>query len=224
MKKVLELVTGTNGFVIKTDEKDISSIVVIIASGSEPRSIELTGQSKVMGKKLFYEIKDIPPLQREDTFMIIGSGDAAFDYALNLANRAKRVDILMRSGNPKCLSLLEERVKLQDNIFIHPDILAERVEEKDGEIRFHCAGKEEDATFSATYGLLACGRDPNLAFLSEEMKNRLEFKGEGETNISGLFIGGDVKSGHFRQVGIAVGDGILCAMKAQDHISEEKKK
>jgi thioredoxin reductase (NADPH) len=222
--KVLELRTDSNGFVIKTNEKEISSHIVIIASGSQPRDIELSGQSELLGKKLFYEIKDIPTLQREDTFVIIGSGDAAFDYALNLANRTKRVDILMRSVHPKCLSLLKDRVDLMDNIFIHPNTNSNSVMEHDGELRFQCKHDGEDETFSSTYGLLACGRDPNLKFLSEEMKNRLEFQGEGESNIPGLFIGGDVTSGHFRQVGIAVGDGILCAMKAQDHLTKERRK
>ncbi len=223
-QQVTELGIATNGFLIRTDINEVLSHIVIIASGSEPKNIELSGQSPLLGKKLFYEIKDIPTLQREDTFVIIGSGDAAFDYALNLSNRVKRVDILMRSVHPKCLSLLKDRVDLMDNIFIHPDTYSNSVKEHEGELRFRCEHDGEAMTFSSTYGLLACGRDPNLKFLSKEMKNRLEFKGEGETNIPGLFIGGDVTSGHFRQVGIAVGDGILCAMKAQDHLSEEKKK
>jgi thioredoxin reductase (NADPH) len=224
LQEVLDLRTDPSGFIIMTNKDEITSKAVIIASGTVPRDIGLSGQSQFIGKKLFYEIKDIPSLLGEETLVIIGSGDAAFDYALNASKGAKRVDILMRSVHPRCLPLLEERVKLRDNIFINPDTQPQVISEEEGKILMICAQKEKEVTFSSDYGLIACGRDPNLCFISKEMQDHLEFKVKGDTNIPGLFIGGDVNSGHFRQVGIAVGEGILCAMKAQEFLKEENKK
>jgi thioredoxin reductase (NADPH) len=224
IRQVMALKVESNGFTLKTDNEEISSYSVIIASGTKPKDIGIVGQSPLFGRKLFYEIKDIPPPQREDTYMIVGAGDAAFDYALNLSDKVKRVDILMRGIRPKCLSLLEERARLRENIFIHPNTQPNSIEETEGKIRMDCIKEGKEQPILSHYGLIACGRDPNLDFLSSEMRKRLTIEGECETNSPGLFIGGDVRHGHNRQTGIAIGDGILCAMKVQDYLAEESEK
>lgn len=213
----------SHGYSLISDENEIVSSSVIIASGTTPKDIGLRGQSELLGRKLFYEIKSIPPIQMEDTFVIIGSGDAAYDYALNLSDKVKRVDIINRNPRSKCLILLKERVKQRKNIFVHHDTLPYEIEENDDKIEIRCTKKNKKETFSSQYGLIACGREPNLNFVSNEMKKRLEFLGDGETNFPGLFIGGDVTHGKFRQTGIAVGDGIICAMKAQEFLEGEHK-
>ena len=59
------------------------------------------------------------------------------------------------------------------------------------------------------YVLIACGREPKGELLQENFK---------EKNISGFFIAGDVKTSKFRQVGIAVGDGIYTAMSIEEYL------
>ena len=52
--------------------------------------------------------------------VIVGSGDAAFDYALNLG-RKNKVIILNRGDKPKCLPLLWERAQKVANITYQDD-------------------------------------------------------------------------------------------------------
>ena len=42
---------------------------------------------------------------------IIGAGDAAFDYAINLVSKNNEVTILNRGGKRKCLPLLWKRIE-----------------------------------------------------------------------------------------------------------------
>jgi thioredoxin reductase (NADPH) len=208
-------------FTLNTDEEEFESRVVIVATGTIPKGIELEGQSCLIGKKLFYEIKDIPPPEREDSFGVIGGGDAAFDYALNLSKDVSKVDIIFRSDKAKCLSLLEDRVRKSKNISVHPKTLTLSVEEEGDRIAVKCRSGGKELTFTSDYTLIACGRKPNLSLLPEEMRESLVIREDGATNIPGLFIAGDVRRGHFRQTGIAVGDGILCAMSAVNFLGDE---
>jgi thioredoxin reductase (NADPH) len=221
-KEEVKKVSYENGtFTLNTDKEEFESQVVIVATGTIPKGIELEGHSCLIGKKLFYEIKDIPKPEREDSFVVIGGGDAAFDYALNLSKDVEKVDIIFRSDKAKCLSLLEDRVREGKNINVHPKLLTLSVEEEEDRVVVKCKSEGKELTFTSDYTLIACGRNPNRAILPEEIRESLVIQDDGTTNIPGLFIAGDVRRGHFRQTGIAVGDGILCAMSAVNFLRGE---
>jgi thioredoxin reductase len=71
---------------------------------------------------IYYEVYDLLPVAGKHV-AIIGGGDAAFDYALNLGRR-NRVTILNRGNSPKCLPLLAERVQLVPEITYLDNICA----------------------------------------------------------------------------------------------------
>jgi thioredoxin reductase len=214
-KEIKVLVPADGSFQLRADSGEENSKVVILATGTHPQPIELIGVEPLFDRKIFYEIKDIPQSQREDSYMIIGGGDAAFDYALNLSKRAARVDILFRSVNPRCLPLLQERVALRENIKIHPETSVLEVKEENEQLVFPCTSGDKPISFTSDFALIACGRAPNLEVIPEEIRNTFLINDDGTTDFPGLFVAGDVRRGQFRQAGIAVGDGILSAMKAE---------
>ena len=57
--------------------------------------------------------------------------------------------------------------------------------------------------------LIACGRNPNTELINKNYKENI---------IPGLFIAGDVRTGEFRQTGIAVGEGISTAMRIEEFL------
>jgi thioredoxin reductase (NADPH) len=68
--------------------------------------------------------------------------------------------------------------------------------------------------FHSNYILIAVGREPCIEYLPLYDLKKIE-------KIPGLFLAGDIKRGDFRQVGIAVGDGLLAAMQAIKYLDEE---
>jgi thioredoxin reductase (NADPH) len=153
--------------------------------------------------------------------VIIGGGDCAFDYALNIASEVKSVEIIFRGKHPKCLPLLSERAATIENIRPRPKLLPKSFEEKGGIIT-KCTSDSGEINFHSDYVLIATGREPNIDFLPELMD--IEINEDGGCTIPGLFIAGDVRRGKKRQVGISVGDGIICAMSALEFLTGEEKK
>ncbi|UCE73875.1 MAG: NAD(P)/FAD-dependent oxidoreductase [Methanomassiliicoccales archaeon] len=223
-KEVIKISPQKGLFKLITDDDEIISQAVIMATGTTPKSIDIQGQTPLIGRKLFYEIKNIPPPKKGDIVMIIGGGDAAFDYALNIAKDVERVDIIYRSEKDKCLALLRERVKDRSNIHVHPTTKPLTVREEKEHVIVKCESQGKEIVFPSDYVLIACGRRPNLKVLSEDMVRDLSIGENGGTNIPGLFIAGDVKRGRYRQTGIAVGDGILCAMSVVDYLMGDERK
>lgn len=129
------------------------------------------------------------------------------------------MDIIFRGKHPKCLPLLSERAKAIENIRPHPKLLPQAFEETEDVIT-KCSSDSGDIEFHSDYVLVAAGREPNIDFLPELVE--FEINEDGGCIIPGLFIAGDVRRGKKRQMGISVGDGIICAMSALEFLSGEE--
>ena len=74
----------------------------------------------------------------------------------------------------------------------------------------------EKKVLEVDFAVAACGREKQLDCLTANLsRNRTELERSGL-----LYFAGDVANGSFRQVGIAVGDGIRAAMKMAKKILE----
>ena len=205
-----------NSFVLHTTKDTLEASIVVIATGTEPKKLDGIAISKDVEDLLFYEVY---PLREEKggEIVIVGAGDAAFDYALNLS-RNNQVVILNRRATPKCLPLLFERVQRAKNIsYLENASLKEvwRTERGLGLKYRRNAGEEK---LSADFLLAAIGREPNLGFLSKKIeKNLYQLQNAGK-----IYIIGDVTNGICRQVSIAAGDGIRTAMRIYNSAHSQK--
>jgi thioredoxin reductase (NADPH) len=214
--EVDKIVPMSHGFNLITSDGEVEAKTVVLATGTRPTEAGISGENGYKDKHLFYEVRDIPRDNGAE-YVIVGSGDAAFDYALNLSKNAHKIDIVYRSSEPKCIGLLLERVKETPNITLHPNTEPDILIEDNGKMKLSCNTPEGNADFEADYILIACGREPNS----------VEVEGLGhvsESRFPGLHVVGDVKRGKYRQVSIAVGDGVHAAMAIADYLvrGEEK--
>jgi thioredoxin reductase (NADPH) len=182
---------------------------LILATGTEPCPIEIP-VPKGAARRVYSEV--YPLLEKRDLqVLIVGGGDAAFDYALNLARLGWRVTILNRSDSVRCLPLLWTRVQDCPDIGYLPntEILSVEEDRQGKKLTALCASPEGITELTADYLLFAIGRRPSLSILS------LGLQQQSETLIQQglLHLVGDVKNGIFRQTAIAVGDGLRAAMQ-----------
>jgi thioredoxin reductase len=150
--------------------------------------------------------------------MIAGSGDAAFDYALNLSRR-NRVTIIIRGNDTKCLPLLMERAIQSPDITINYNTTVQAVTEiLGGGLAIDCVTSSGRTQYTCDLLLGALGRTPNLGFVQQVIlddRSQLERRGL-------LYLIGDVTNGIYRQTAIAVGQGIQCAMRIYQFFEERR--
>ncbi|MGQ9534844.1 MAG: NAD(P)/FAD-dependent oxidoreductase [bacterium] len=190
-------------FVIKSNRRIYKVSVVVIASGTVPEKLSLKYPASAE-HKIFYEIDELKNIHNKK-IIIIGSGDAAFDYALSLAKN-NQVIILNRSERFKCLPILYSRAIANDNIYIYSSIVVKSVKIKKESLRLECSNNRD---ISGDFLIIAIGRRANLDFLNGRLKN--EFKKLEKQHK--IYIIGDAKNKIYRQTGIAIGDGIKTAME-----------
>ncbi|MBN2244230.1 MAG: NAD(P)/FAD-dependent oxidoreductase [Candidatus Aminicenantes bacterium] len=194
-------------FLINTSDRIFLSRFLVVASGTKAKTLDpLLYQDEVQGK-IHTEIHIVRTV-KDKTIGIIGGGDAAFDYSLTLSAR-NSVIIFNRSKHVKCIPELFERVKAVKNIEYKPERTLKAIYSNNKRLRtiFIHDGSEEEHCLDLL--VTAIGREPAVDFLSKQIrskKKRLESQGR-------LYFIGDVKNGPFRQLAIASGNGVECAMK-----------
>ena len=207
-ENVLKLRLEDNLFRTKTNTRMITSRKVVIASGTQPRKISNFSISDDVKNKIFYEIYPLFGVKGKE-IIIIGAGDAAFDYALNLGKN-NTVCILNREKTAKCLPLLWQRARKSSKISYYNETEISKItNSSDERLLLECKPQKRISKFYADYVIFAIGREPQLDFLSEDIKKNVK---ELERKKLLYFVG-DVKNEIYRQTAICVGDGVKTAMK-----------
>lgn len=208
--EVLRLDYDGRNFLAETQRNMYHASPIIIATGTKPRPfpIEISPQIR---NKVFSEVWPLLKARGKHV-TIVGAGDAAFDYALNLS-RKNTVTILNRGHETSCLPLLVKRAADYPSIAYRTGVALSRVEsdETGNRLKVQCVTTNPTGYCSLVtdYMIFAVGREAQMDFLSEGVKlqaQRLVEDGK-------LYLVGDVHNGLFRQTAIAVGEGLRAAMQ-----------
>jgi thioredoxin reductase (NADPH) len=212
---VLHVTYARGIFTAETERKRYGARILVVATGTKPLHLKGLVIPDELAGRVYYEVYPLLHLEGQ-CVAIVGSGDAAFDYALNLGKK-NRVLVLNRGLQPKCLPLLWERSKKTSTITYHDNILICGIRvNHEGGLWLDCQSGPGEIQFQADYLLGAIGREAQLDCLSEAIRQQEErLVSEGV-----LYLVGDVQNGIFRQTSIAVGDGVMAAMKIYRHLRE----
>ncbi|MFH2102734.1 MAG: NAD(P)/FAD-dependent oxidoreductase [Chloroflexota bacterium] len=212
--EVLKLDFNRDRFLVKTRVTQEQADFVIVASGTKPRPFPVDVPVELHGK-IYTDVWPLLHL-REKHILVVGAGDAAFDYALNLA-RQNRVTLMNRSTETRCLPLLYERTIAHSQIshWVNAKIKAITQYEAGAGMQLCCM--MEDGKLVGDYLVFAIGREPQQDFISPGLGQ------QEETLIQQgrLYYVGDVCNGLYRQTSIATGDGLRAAMKIYTKIRND---
>ena len=192
-------------FFIKTDQRVITSHIVVCATGTKPKEIPNLDIPDAAKERVFYEIYPIMETKNK-SIAILGAGDAAFDYALSLS-QTNKVTILNRNDRVKCIPTLKAKCMRSKNVSYLPKVSVKRIDHPSDKLLLTCS--EDGYQIWADYVIVAIGREPHLDFLDSELRKKLDIL----ANEDRFWMVGDVKNGIYRQTAICVGDGIKAAME-----------
>ncbi len=144
---------------------------------------------------------------------IIGGGDCAFDYALSLHHRGVASFLLVRK-QAKAIPLLQKEVEAR-KIPVYLNSLAIDISKNERSIsvgvdQIQSNGSTRTIAMNASFIMSAIGRLPSMIPGCIEQACNPRFSNR-------ICLVGDVAHPEYRQVGIALGDGLRVAMKLDQH-------
>jgi len=213
-ERIVSLDYRNDRFFLRTAGAQLACPIAVVASGTEPKKIpDLAIPDDIMNR-VFYEVYPIRDM-RYKNIAIIGAGDAAFDYALNLS-RQNEVTLLSRGGTAKCSQRLWEKATSSLHISHIRNVEARKVFGHAGKLLISCShlDRSEVTTVTVDFLVIAVGREPATYFFTRGLAEQSAY-----LILAGkLHTVGDVKNGLYRQAAISVGNGVEAAMQIAGYL------
>ena len=185
--------------------EELITRAVVIAGGVgsfQPMPLRVAGVDDYLDKQVFYRVRD-PTAHHGKDLLVLGGGDSAFDWTVELAPHAKSLTLVHRSDRfraaPATVSRMREleaagKVRFMVGNCVDFEAPNTTVE------RFHIRHTDESVTkVDVDHALVFFGLSPKLGPIAqwglELDKNQIRTDTERfETNVPGIYAIGDIAS------------------------------
>ena len=195
----------------------------IIAIGVMPKRLNVPGEKEFLGRGVSYSAVSHAPLFIDMEVAVVGEGLPALHAAAELAEIAKKVNII--GFQAKYLdSELGKRLKQSGRVQFFSDYEVKEIRGKSSVenmlIRSKIDKTEKEINVKGVF--VELGYVPNKELFSKLVKTtaegRIMISENNQTSIPGLFAAGDVTDVNAQQVVIAIGEGANAALSAYNYL------
>jgi ferredoxin/flavodoxin---NADP+ reductase len=202
-EQVCELIRDGDGYIVTTDRGRYPTGAVLIAGGKgafSPRVLECSGYEALLGKGVEYHVKD-PARYAGKRVLIIGGGDSAVDWVLNLKEVATRVIIIHRRegfrAHAHSMKLMREAVESgQVELLTHREVRQIHGDSCVTAVTIFDNRTDEDETHEVDAVLSLIGFKPDLGPIAswglELERNSIRVNHLLETNLPRVYAAGDI--------------------------------
>lgn len=216
---------GSNFLVSVKSKKEFTAKSVILASGADPRPLEVPGEKEFIGKGVSYCSVCDGPMFRNKTVAIIGGGNAGFETAIFLTKIAKKIYILEYADKVKADAINQELVAKSSKAEIITNAALKEIKGDKfvNSIIYKDRKAKGEETLKVEGVFVEVGYEPATSYAKGlvDFNERDEIKVEFETcqtKTLGLFAAGDLNVGQFKQIVTAAGEGAKAALAAYNFI------
>lgn len=216
---------------VVTSLKNYEAYSVIIATGSEPKKLNIPGEKEFNGRGVSYCAVCDGAFFKDKELVVVGGGDSAVEEGMYLTKFASKVTIVHRRDQLRAQKILQERAFANERIeFIWDHVVSEIKGEgqKVSSVTLSSTidGSEQD--FETDGVFVYIGNLPkstpfeHLNITNEE--GYIQTNELMETNVPGIFAAGDIREKQLRQIVTATSDGSIAAEAASAYVDEVKTK
>lgn len=215
---------------LETTSGDMFARAILIATGSDYKKIGVPGEVEFYARGVHYCATCDGAFYREKRLVVVGGGNSAVQEALFLTRFASHIDLLVRSKLRASDVLIKELEKNKDKITVHLETTTDEIVGEDNKVQKVIGTNKktnEKVSFETDGVFIFVGLDPNSKFLkgsSVELDEIGLVKSDErlETNVKGVFVAGDIRSGATMQIASAAGEGATAALMIREYLEGRK--
>ncbi len=212
---------------IVVDGRSYRTRSVIIATGAEPKKLDIPGEGAFVGRGVSYCATCDGAFFRNVPVAIAGGGDTAAEEALFLSRFASKVYLIHRRDQLRATKLLQERILAHEKIEpVWNSVISEVLGDNSGVTALALTDPQggNRRTLELAGLFVAIGVVPKAHFLAGvldlDAEGYILTDGECRTSMPGVFAAGDVRKKILKQIATAVGDGAVAAIVAEKYLDE----
>lgn len=220
---------------LTTTDGDIYTKAILIATGSEYKKIGVPGEEEYYARGVHYCATCDGAFYRGKRLVVVGGGNSAVQESMFLTKFASHIDILVRSKLKASDVLIKELEKHKDKITVHLGTTTDEIvgdpPAGGGKVTKvigtdTASGKKVEFPTDGVFVFV--GLLPNTKFLTDSgvevddfgfVKSDLHLM----TNIAGIFVAGDVRSGATLQIASASGEGATAALMVREYLEMQER-
>jgi thioredoxin reductase (NADPH) len=213
---------------LETTSGDFRAKAVLIATGSDYKKIGVPGEQEYYARGVHYCATCDGAFYRDKRLVVVGGGNSAVQEAMFLTRFATHIDLLVRSSIRASDVLQKELQKFVDQgkVTVHLGTATEEIVGEEGKVVKVLGTTTETGQkviFETDGVFVFVGLKPNSEFLEgsgiELDHIHLVKSDEGlQTNMKGVFVAGDIRSGATMQIASATGEGATAALKIREYL------
>jgi len=200
---------------------------VIIATGAKHRLLNIPGEKEFAGRGVSWCATCDGAFFKGKKIIAAGGGDAACDGAQYLSRLSGQLILVHRRDRFRAQQALADRVLRNKNIEVRFNTVIKEIkgDKKVSSVVLEREGKAYEETADAVFIFAGMIPQSSLAGI-DGLRAELDDSGcivsdqKMASSVPGLFVAGDVRSGSFRQVIVAAGEGAVAAHSAAAYIDE----
>jgi thioredoxin reductase (NADPH) len=223
---VIEVDLKATPKVVRTHDTTVLAHTVIIATGSQWRTLGLPGEERLFAHGVSACATCDGFFFRDQDIAVVGGGDSAVEEATFLTRFAKSVTMVHRRDSLRASAIMQERAFANDKVkFLWNTVIDDVLGDTSMTgLRVRDINTDEVREEPFTGLFLAIGHDPRSGLF----KGQIDMDEEGyitvaspstATNIPGVFACGDVVDHTYRQAITASGTGCAAALDAERFIA-----
>ena len=217
----------TYPFEVHTSSGVTRALSVILATGANPRRLNLQSEMRLMGKGVSNCAVCDAFFFRGKKVAVVGGGDTAMEEANFLTKFATSVQVIHRRNELRASAALKNEAFANPKIsFVWDSTVTDVLGDGKVEgvrIRNLKTGKEEDLRVDGLF--VAIGYDPNTEIFREQVdldqKGYVEVHNGTESSVPGVFVAGDVHDFRYRQAITAAADGCKALLDAEKFVKQK---
>jgi thioredoxin reductase (NADPH) len=217
----------TYPFEVCTDSGVTRALAVILATGANPRRLNLPSEMRLMGKGVSNCAVCDGFFFRGRKVAVVGGGDTAMEEATFLTKFASQVQIIHRRDELRASAALRKEAFANPKIsFIWDSVVTDVTGDtkvQGVKIKNLKTGKESELLLDGLF--VAIGYDPNTEMLRGQVgldpKGYVAIRNGTESSVPGVFVAGDVHDFRYRQAITAAADGCKALLDAEKFIKQK---
>jgi len=227
LKEVFELSLYGDEKYIRTEDTDYYAKSIVIATGATPRKLPAQGEREFRGRGVHYCANCDGAMYQDANVLVIGGGNSAVEEAVFLTRYARHVTIIHQFDHFQASRVAQDEALKNPNISIIWDSEVRKVNGenfvKSVTIENLKTGKMQEIECNGLFVYI--GMEPRTKLFKGTVSlNDYEYIITDEdmrTNIPGVFAAGDVRDKKIRQIGNAVGDGVIAGIMSERYINRK---
>lgn len=205
-------------------ERDYLTRALIIATGSNHRKLEVSGEKELTGRGVSYCATCDGAFFRDKVIAVAGGGSLALMEAVFLTKFARKVLLIHRRAQFRGEKILQERAIRNEKISLILDAVIQKIKGKEKLESLIIKNVKNDKITELEVEALfvAIGMDPNTGFLNSLLdlnnKNEIVVKKKMATSQPGIYAAGDVTDACSNQMATAVGSGVEAGIAVDEYL------